>query len=348
MKNNLMLKSAIWYAQHGWYVLPIHEPVFVNGVCVGCTCEPYRHSDECKRNNPRMYLAEGEKCDNPGKCPRVRWGEKSTTDIAQITKWWSIWQTANVGIDCGKSGLLVFDADTYKDTYGDLSEILSSEDRETVTVITGGGGEHFIYDRQDKPYGNSTRNLPAGIDIRGVGGYIVAAPSLHKSGNRYQYEEGYKPNQIKPLPIPSKLNAILATHTIAHTTHLPTQPAQNKEIQFSIDVVHQFLDDSGIQTFGEQAYGLGRRWSLCHCPFNPQDNPHAEDGAAFICVLNDARIVAGCHHNRCRQAINTEENGWRMLKAVTGITNAGKTVFHRNLTDAVVSRFFAMAIGSGV
>ena len=65
--NNQMLKSAIWYAQHGWYVLPIHEPIFVNGVCVGCTCEPYRHSDECKRNNPRMYLAENDKCDNPGK-----------------------------------------------------------------------------------------------------------------------------------------------------------------------------------------------------------------------------------------------------------------------------------------
>lgn len=344
MSDNLMLKSAIWYARHGWYVFPVHEPIFKNGECVGCTCEAYRHSAECKRNNLRMYLAPGEKCANPGKCPRVRWGEKSTTDIETISRWWGIWKNANIGIDCGKSDLLAFDADTYKEAQGDLSDIIDFADRETVTVITGGGGEHLIYSRQGKPYGNSTRGLPDSIDIRGVGGYIVATPSLHKSGNRYQYEEGYKPNQIGLLPIPTKLNTILATYTVTHTTHQPLQPAQNKEIQFSIDVVHQFLEDANIETFGEQNYGSGRRWSLCHCPFNPQDNPHAEDGAAFICVLDDARIVAGCHHNRCKQVINTEENGWRMLKAVTGVTNAGKLVFHRSITDRIISEYLGITV----
>lgn len=213
---------------------PIHEPVFVNGVCVGCTAGSFIATvtsvsgiiHECiwqKAKNATILESVHGCAGARNRQPtshRLRSGGASGRP--QMS-----------GIDCGKSGLLVFDADTYKDTYGDLSEILSSEDRETVTVITGGGGEHFIYDRQDKPYGNSTRNLPAGIDIRGVGGYIVAAPSLHKSGNRYQYEEGYKPHQIKPLPIPSKLNAILATHTIAHTT--PTNTASAKQRNSVLD-----------------------------------------------------------------------------------------------------------------
>ena len=160
-----MTRAALWYASRGWYVFPCHEPQFnAYGECTGCTCEPYRHSDDCRRNNPYLYLAPGKKCANPGKCPRVRWGEKSTLDATQIKKWWGYWSTANVGIDCGKSGLLVFDADTYKQT-GDLSDLLSADDKETVTVITGGGGEHLIYDRQGKTYGNSTKNLPPGIDF---------------------------------------------------------------------------------------------------------------------------------------------------------------------------------------
>jgi len=34
---------------------------------------------------------------------------------------------------------------------------------------------------------NSAGKLGAGLDVRANGGYIVAAPSLHRSGNRYQW-----------------------------------------------------------------------------------------------------------------------------------------------------------------
>lgn len=317
-----MGKAAIAYAKQGLFVFPCHEPLFDgSGVCVGCTCEPYRWSDDCKRNNPRLYLAPGEHCDNPGKCPRVRWADKSTTDTLQIVKWWSFWTNANIGIDCGKSGLLVFDSDTYKQV-GDLFDLLTLADRETVTVITGGGGEHLIYDRESKPYGNSTKSLPTGIDIRGVGGYIVAAPSLHKSGRRYQYETDYGFGEIPLLPIPAKLDAILSAGTELHRVVYgsPLQP-DSEAVARAVWMVDGFLRESQLDHFGQQAYGQhGRRWVFKHCPFAPDDNPHADDGSSHVSVLDDGRIVAGCHHNRCKQEYEPNKfTGWAWLKMKTGV-----------------------------
>lgn len=225
-----MLRHARAYAKYlGWYVFPLHNAIFdANGNCTGCSCEHYRRSETCQKDHPGLYLGPTGKCDWPGKCPRVKWSEKSTIDRWRIDKWWGkswrdtdvetgeiVFNIPNIGIDCRKSNLLVLDADKYKKFYGDLSSLLSWQDRATVTALTQGGGEHLIYDRQGKPYGNATGNLPPGIDIRGVGGFIVAVPSIGKSGRRYQYEEAYKPSTTPLLPIPAGLDAILSK---AHNT----------------------------------------------------------------------------------------------------------------------------------
>ncbi len=195
-----MGKAALWYANRGYYVFPLHTPIFDDaGNCTGCTCE------EWKRKQPRW--GSDYKCDQPGKCPRVKWHDKSTIDPTQIRQWWQWWPDANIGIDAGKSDLLVLDADSYKDTFaGDALQL----DDGTVTSLTGGGGSHLWY-RQPagKAYGNATGELPKGIDIRGHGGYIVAPPSLHKSGKRYQFREGQSPANLGPLPLPPALYAIL-------------------------------------------------------------------------------------------------------------------------------------------
>src|SRR5262249_12157888 len=136
-------------------------------------------------------------------------------------RWWGhAWRAGdvryipNIGVDCGRSGLLTLDLDEYKDHYAG-TELLAKADRETITAISGGGGEHLYYASLAKPYGNKTGELPAGVDVRGAGGYVVAAPSLHHSGRRYQWEAGYGPHEIAPLPIPAALDEILAT---AHAT----------------------------------------------------------------------------------------------------------------------------------
>lgn len=333
-QNNMHAYAKTYAERYGWYVFPIHNAIFdAAGACVGCTCEHYRRSEDCKINNARIYIGPAGKCANPGKCPRVRWGERSTIDLDQIRKWWSkpwrdidvetgaiLYNYPNIGVDCDKSDLLVFDADTYKQV-GELSDLLTFADRVTVTVITQGGGEHYIYSRQGKSYGNSSRGLPPGIDIRGAGGYIVAVPSLGKSGRRYLYEEEYAPKDRPLLPIPRALDAILSAATPTRRRG-PDDVSLNcpVSIRRSVNMVNQVLDRADLAHTEAMEYGAGRRWVFDHCPFMPADDQHADDGGAFVIVLEDGRISAGCHHNRCQKAVEASGlSGWQFLRKLAGM-----------------------------
>lgn len=196
-----MVKAALSYARHGWHVTPLHEPLFdADGRCVGCTCE------EWQRQNGKP----GHVCRTPGKHPRLReWEDKATTDPAQVGRWWHAWPTANIGIAAGRAGLVVVD----KDTYHTAAEggALTIADTETVTNLTGGGGEHLIYlHPQDGPrISNADSSLPEWVNIRAHGGLFVAPPSLHKSGNRYEWEPGYGPHEIEPAELPRALRDLL-------------------------------------------------------------------------------------------------------------------------------------------
>lgn len=59
----------------------------------------------------------------------------------------------------------------------------------TPCVKTGSGGRHYYFQYPDHPVKNKAGIFP-GIDIRGDGGYVVAPPSLHASGNRYEWIVG--------------------------------------------------------------------------------------------------------------------------------------------------------------
>lgn len=175
-----LLRAALWYAKHGWHVLPLRPR----------TKDPFKAIG--------VYQA--------------------TTDVNQIEAWWSEWPNANIGIHVGASGLLAFDADAYKDTY-DGENFLTLEEQNTITNLTGGGGTHLIYKMPDgEKFGNARGNLPKGIDIKGVGGYIVAPPSVHPSGRIYQWETGYGPHEIDPTPLPAKLLKILREAQSAPST----------------------------------------------------------------------------------------------------------------------------------
>ena len=55
----------------------------------------------------------GEKCEDPGKHPRIKgWEEAATTDEGKIRAWWARWPEANIGIMTGaESGFVVLDVD---------------------------------------------------------------------------------------------------------------------------------------------------------------------------------------------------------------------------------------------
>ncbi len=235
----------------------------------------------------------------------------ATSNAAQITQWWQRWPQANIGLHCGGSGILAIDMDSYKDTYNGAG-FLTSDDEQTITNLTGSGGTHLLFALGNAAkFGNQTGNLPPGIDVRGHGGYIVVPPSIHPNGNRYQWEVGYSPVDIDPKPLPNALRAILEE---ARIHYRQPGPPDARAVAISRELVVGAINALELDTYGEQTYGVGRKWILKHCPFNPEENPHTEDRAAYLAIHPDGHISAGCMHARCVDRLKTlKVGGWRFI-----------------------------------
>lgn len=116
----------------------------------------------------------------------------ATVDTATVRRWWEERPTANIGIATGEpSGIVVIDIDD-PDSF-EAFEADHGELPATLTVLTGGGGEHRIYRRPVGGLRNSARRLAPGVDVRGDGGYIVAPPSIHPDGDRYRWLDNTDP-----------------------------------------------------------------------------------------------------------------------------------------------------------
>ncbi len=160
-------------AARGMFVFPVDHPLLP--VCAGA-------HRECSGDR--------------GKHPTCQWSRASTTRAAMVQAWFSR-APRNIGIDCGKSGLLVLD----EDAPGELHRLCAEHGHElpdTFTVATG-KGQHLYY-RQ--PEGASFTNSPGAIrgyriDVRGRGGYVVGPGSLHHTGPVYQVAADAP---IAPLP----------------------------------------------------------------------------------------------------------------------------------------------------
>lgn len=137
-------------------------------------------------------------CKPRSKEPAVKWRDWSTTDPGKIGWKWAE-APYNPAIDCGKSGLLVVDCDVKTVNGIEAYRQWLGQEPDTLTVQTPSGGRHYIYRVSlDSTLGNSSRELPAGIDIRGRGGFIVAPDSVLPNGF-YKYLGGVL------QPAPSKL-----------------------------------------------------------------------------------------------------------------------------------------------
>jgi archaellum biogenesis ATPase FlaH len=122
------------------------------------------------------------------KKPLVAWkkyqDERATPD--QIKTWFKQFPTMNIGTVTGAiSGIVVIDVEKG----GSIEDFPT-----TATVKTGGGGWHLYYKHPNSPVGNSARKIAPLTDVRADGGYVVLPPSIHASGNAYEWsiplEEG--------------------------------------------------------------------------------------------------------------------------------------------------------------
>ena len=98
----------------------------------------------------------------------------------------------------------------------------------TPLLRTGGGGFQYLF-KASPGWRPPTGKTPIGVDIRGVGGFAMLAPSMHLSGNPYGYVNGQAPWEAEieesPKWLEDAVDELLAQHH--HTgPHEPRPDAQ--------------------------------------------------------------------------------------------------------------------------
>ena len=167
-------RIALASAKRGWHVFPVHS--------IG-------HDGSCTSSKKLG-------CSNPGKHPR--WNAKdlphgllnAATDPTLIQRWWRRWPSANIAARAGVGfGLVVVDADLAKggvDSWRELQDVHGPV--VTLTTLTGGGGNHIIFQDPGVGLKSDDNVLGPGLDTRAEGGYFILPPSRHISGHRYEWD----------------------------------------------------------------------------------------------------------------------------------------------------------------
>lgn len=134
------------------------------------------------------------------KRPATTHGFKDASrDVALVRDMFRPSSSYNIGVATGSlsDGLVVIDADVKPGQGKDGASFVETWQREhgawpdTVEAVSGGGGHHWYF---SAPSGiKSSANAEHGVDVRGEGGYIVAPPSVHPSGTRYEWVVGASP-----------------------------------------------------------------------------------------------------------------------------------------------------------
>jgi len=159
------LEIALGYAARGWYVHPL-------------------------RPRDKVPMVVG-------------WPRLASKDPEQITAWWTECPEANVGIACGLSELTVLDIDYDLNSLEELEAFCTRNGLpRTYAVRTG---RRTNYGAQLYYKGGGVNNVEKwSLDgcsgqIRGIGGQVVAAGSIHPDSGE-AYEEIYPGQPLADLP----------------------------------------------------------------------------------------------------------------------------------------------------
>jgi Bifunctional DNA primase/polymerase, N-terminal len=209
--------AAVGYAARGILVLPLHYPLpHRNGFQpVPGDPQPAAERASCSCRDPG--------CGQVGKHPLgslVSHGVKDATyNRARILAWWTRHPQANIGLACG----YLFDVLDVDGPQGAQAiRTLAGEHRLESSgplVRTGGSGWHFYL----APTGLGNAHPLEHVDWRGRGGYVVAPPSRHASGDPYRWVQG-RDLGTPPGPVP----VVLLDRLRPRQLQRPTSPVPLK------------------------------------------------------------------------------------------------------------------------
>lgn len=192
------LYAALDLIRRGARIFPLHGVQSNGGGPLVCTCG----KADCRAagKHPLAQLAPS--------------GLKNATSHESIVRhWFTEAPRANIGMATGRT--VVLDVDP---RHGGNESFAALEARHgalphTLRALTGGGGEHIFF---RPPEGLEIPNsagdhggLAPGLDVRGMGGYVVAPPSLHITGRNYAWSVDHHPDDVQPAEMPAWLVAAL-------------------------------------------------------------------------------------------------------------------------------------------
>jgi hypothetical protein len=228
------------------------------------------------------------------KRPLISWEmlQQARADAATVEHWFGRWPDANIGIVTGEiSNLIVIDVDPKHGGDDSLAEL---EHRfkalpETVEARTGGGGRHLYFAHPGGFVPNRV-GLAQGVDLRGDGGYVVAPPSLHPSGQHYAWMPGRSPAEIAPAALPRWLlfagHGPRARRSLAEWRQLVHAGVHEGERNSTIASLTGHLLWHGVDA--QVALELMLAWNRMRCR-PPLDDEEVARVVASITRLHEAR-----------------------------------------------------------
>lgn len=187
--------AALRYVDLGWFVVPLWWVRFDEQLDqYVCAC-PKSGTKDC----------------SPGKHPWNGSGLKGSTNTTfMVERWWRQEPRLGVAVDMKRSGLVALDRDGWKDAPDAQSWGFNLDDA-AVQLSGSRNGEHYVWRT------NQIGDLIPSSGIQGVDtkydGYIVVAPTLHKSGGRYSWVSDQLPGAL-PSPLLDRLLERKSTRSI--------------------------------------------------------------------------------------------------------------------------------------
>jgi hypothetical protein len=270
--SNYNLEVALYYASHGIPIFPVHlTPDSLNW-----------------KKRPAIS----------------GWQTLASTDESIIRRWWAQFPTAAVGIPLGRIRLIVIDADRHgQDTDGvaNLQELVGENEWPDHPVVdTAGGGEHHFFRNLEgaNALGNGEGTIAnRGINVRGLGGFIVAPLSLRPDQQVWAPRDGtpdlaqaFLDNSIPTIPVwlAERLKKPLTS---------PGQPVGRREREYALAALRGCKLELESASIGERnnklnavAFRLGKM--IARGWINRGEVETTLHAAASACGLTDGEIVS--------------------------------------------------------
>ena len=246
--------------------------------------------------------------------------QKRLPDYDEIESWFTKRPALNLAIVTGRiSGVIVLDIDGVAGKQS-FREFIGSDWTFPLYAKTGKGFHVYFRYPNNAVIGNRVGILP-GLDIRGDGGYVMADPSVHPSGDRYQWgnpsphrggrQPGVLPERLLRLILekPTLQPASPTYRQRAATAYGANAPEARQLFNRFVSMVAHSAPDTHNDTLNLAAYQLARicatgalTWGECSA------------------ALKDAALSVGQPE---REAERTIESGYK------GAQSAEAWVFHR-------------------